>query len=150
MLAFNFAGLPPLPVAALTAVQPQGFASVDPSLAFNTAISFSHQYQSAELRRRNHHEPRGPDAGPDGAELSFSCHRHRFGLSPDRRLCPARGDWDRQFLGRHDSCDSGRRMQGMLNYVLSPTQHRPSEPHSASLLRQRSRLPRSAMRFARA
>ncbi|MEY9757282.1 hypothetical protein ABIE73_004677 [Bradyrhizobium yuanmingense] len=61
-----------------------------------------HQYQLAELRRREHAFLSDPDGRPDAPEFPVSGHRHRARGCPDPRLCPRVDAHNRQLLGRCD------------------------------------------------
>jgi len=59
-----------------------------------------HQYQLAELRRREHDVLPLADARPHPPELPLGGNRHRARDSPDPWLCAGFGEDRRQFLGR--------------------------------------------------
>ena len=106
MLFFSVVGF--LTLYALQRLQwylpfnPQGQTGVEQSLAFNTSVSFVTQHELAVLRAGNHDGLPRADGRADGAQLRFGGDRHRAGAGADPRLRAARGQGDRQFLGRSD------------------------------------------------
>ncbi len=61
-----------------------------------------HQHQLAVLRAGNDHELSDADGRAHGAQFRLGGDRHRPGAGADPRLRAARGQGDRQFLGRSD------------------------------------------------
>ena len=65
-----------------------------------------HQHELAVLRAGNHDGLPGADGGAHGAQFRLGGDRHRDGAGADPRVCAARGEDDRQFLGRSDPRDA--------------------------------------------
>ena len=90
MLMFSIAGF--VSLYALQRLQgvlpfnPNIWAGVGRSLAFNTSVSFVTNTNWQSYVRRNHHELSDPDAGADGAQFRLRRHRHRACAGPDPRL----------------------------------------------------------------
>ena len=85
-------------------LNPQGLPGSAPHGRVQHRGQLHHQHQLAELCRAKstHVEPQ-PDAGADDPQFPVGGDRHRARLRAVPRLRAARGDDDRQFLGRHDA-----------------------------------------------
>ena len=82
---------------------PQGQTAVEQSFALNTSVSFVTNTNWQSYVPRNHYGLPGADGRADGAQFCFGGDRHRPGLGADPWLCAARGQDNRQFLGRPDA-----------------------------------------------
>jgi len=90
------------------AVQPAGpdRRRAEPRLQHLSELRYQHEL--AVLRAGDHDGLPRADGRADSAQLHVCRHRHRARPGPHSRLCPARGEGDRQFLGRSDPHDSVR------------------------------------------
>ena len=88
--------------AVVSAVQSAGPDRRRAELRLQHLGQLRHQHQLAVLRAGNHDELPRADGRADGAQFRLGGDRHRAGAGADPRLCAARGEDDRQFLGRSD------------------------------------------------
>ena len=73
-----------------------------PILAFNTSVSFVTNTNWQAYVRRDHDGLSGADGRAHRAQFRLGGDRHCHGIGADPRVCAARGQGDRQFLGRSD------------------------------------------------